>query len=287
MTDQPKRQRRDRRKSNPQPMRLTERDVAIIHAVHTHRVLRQDQLEDLFGRSSSVMQRVLVRLYHHGFLERKFLTVLTQNSPTLYVLDRKGADLLRAEYGLEDLVWYNTSKNLSLEFMEHTTAINDFRIAVTLAVQTAGYELVQWIGERELKADFDRVSIPSEANKPQSVSLIPDSYFVLKVPQGYAHFFVEIDRATESLPRFKTKIRAYVAYYKSGAYTKRYNTRSMRVLTITSGQKRLENLKKITEDAGGKRAFWFTTVKDVHSSSVLHAPLWYIAGETKQRSLIE
>lgn len=97
--------RRDRHLKQPKPIKLTERDKAIIYAVHIYRVLRQDQLEALFGRSKSVMQRVLVRLYDHGFLERKFLPVMGWNSPALYVLDRKGADLLRTEFGLDDLVW--------------------------------------------------------------------------------------------------------------------------------------------------------------------------------------
>ena len=148
----PKRRRSDRRVNHPPNMRLTERDKAIIYTIHTHRVLRQDQLETLFDRSRSVMQRVLVRLYDHGFLERKFLSTRGWNSPTLYVLDRKGAELLRREYNLDDLVWYSSSKELKQEFLEHTLAINDIRIAFTKAAEVAGYELLKWVNETELKA---------------------------------------------------------------------------------------------------------------------------------------
>lgn len=282
-----KKRRRDQRPQTLKPMRLTERDKEIIHAVHMYRVLRQDQLEQLFSRSKSVMQRVLVRLYDHGFLERKFLPILGWNSPTLYVLDRKGADLLRAEYGLEDLVWYNTSKDLKMDFLEHTTAINDCRISITNAATAAGYELLKWLTEADLKADYDRVGIRAPSGKTQSVSLIPDSYFVLKTPNGYAHFFLEVDRGTETTGRFKTKILAYMAYYQSGAYERRYGSKSMRIVTVTKGKKRLDGLKQATEEVGGKRRFWFALGSDLTADTILHLPLWYVAGEQELSALIE
>ncbi len=95
--------RRDRREKHPRPMQLTPRDIAIVQAIYQYRVLRQDQLERLFGRSRSVMQRVLVRLYQHRFVDRRFLPVFAGSSPTLYVLDKKGAELLRTACGLDDL----------------------------------------------------------------------------------------------------------------------------------------------------------------------------------------
>lgn len=282
-----KKRRRNQRVNTPKPMRLMERDKAIIQAVYDYRVLRQDQLETLFERSPSVMQRVLVRLYDHGFLERKFLSVLGLHSPALYVLDKKGAELLRSEFGLDELVWYPSSKDLKLEFLEHTTAINDFRIAITLAAQRAGYELLKWIGEAELKADYDRVNVRTASGKMQSVSLIPDSYFVLKTPRGFAHFFLEMDRGTETTGRFKTKIAAYMAYYQSGLYERRYGSKSMRVITVTSGRRRLDNLKTATEAVGGKRRFWFVVHTDLTIAAILANPVWYVAGEQVPSALIE
>ncbi len=282
-----KRQRRDRRVPAPKSMRLTERDKEIILAVHIYRVLRQDQLEKLFGRSKTVMQRILVRLYQHGFLERKFLSILGWNSPTLYVLDKKGAELLRTEYGFDELVWYRTSTNLKPDFLEHTIVINDFRIAVTIAAKTAGYEVFRWLSEADLKADYDRVQIRNATGRMQSVSLIPDSYFVLKTPRGFAHFFLEVDRGTETTGRFKAKILAYIGYYESGAYEKRYASKAMRVLTVTSGAKRLQNLKTATEEAGGKRRFWFALSDDLTPDTIFSNPLWYIAGDGQQNALIE
>jgi hypothetical protein len=285
--------RRDTRVSRPSAMHLKPRDIANIEAVHRYRVLRQDQVQSLFFRSGAAStqraaaQRVLVRLYDHGFLERKFLPVITGRSPTLYVLDRRGAELLRAERGFEDLTWYSSSKDLKTDFLEHTLAINDFRIAVVVASEMLGYPLLEWQTENELKADYERVRIPGAKGHNREVSLIPDSYFVLMTPLGRAHFFLEVDRGTEVLERFKTKVRAYLAYHESGAYEKRYGSKSLRILTIANGEGRLRNLKIATEQVGAKRRFWFARASQLTPQTVLRELVWQVAGEETLKPLIE
>ncbi|MBK8025150.1 MAG: replication-relaxation family protein [Chloroflexi bacterium] len=71
---------------------------------------------------------------------------------------------------------------------------------------------MQWRGENDLKADYDRVNIRSESGRLVNVSVIPDSYFVLQTPLGVAHFFLELDRGTMTVKRFKNKIVAYQTY---------------------------------------------------------------------------
>ncbi|MCA0457114.1 MAG: replication-relaxation family protein [Chloroflexi bacterium] len=279
--------RRNRRAKVSRSMKLMSRDIAIIHTVYQYRVLRQNQLERLFGRSRSVMQRVLLRLYQHQFLDRRFLPVYAGSSPTLYVLDKRGAEVLRTQLGLDDLTWYSSSKDLKPDFLEHTTAINDFRIAVTVSAQIAGYEVSTWVSESALKANYDRVSIRTQPNKLQTVSLIPDSYFVLKTPFGLLNFFLEVDRGSETIGRFKSKILAYRMYHQSGAYKRRYQSNRMRILTVTTGVKRLENLKAATESVGGKHRFWFAHLDDITPDTILNQPVWYMAGEEQRRSLIE
>jgi DNA-binding MarR family transcriptional regulator len=279
--------RRDQRLDEPKRMRLTERDRAIIEAVHLYRVLRQDQIQTLFFGTKSAAQRALARLYDHGFLERKFTPVLYGRSPTLYVLDKRGAELLRAERGYEDLVWYPSSKDLKTDFLEHTTAINDFRISIVVAAYRQGLELITWASETQMKADYARVAI-SGAQRP--VSLVPDSYFVINTPLGRAHFFLELDRGTETLERFKQKAKAYVAYHASGGYEKRYGTKSLRVLCVVNSEGRLANLanavKQVTDVVGGRRRFWFALASSITPETALTASIWYIAGEQQPRALL-
>ena len=86
--------------------------------------------------------------------------------------------------------------------------------------------------------------------------------------------------------RFRDKVLAYQAYIASGQYEKRYGTRSLRVLTVTSGPKRLENLKAEAEEARGGRVFWFTALKSVTVEAVIEQPIWQIAGNVLRENLI-
>lgn len=86
--------------------------------------------------------------------------------------------------------------------------------------------------------------------------------------------------------RFRDKVLAYQAYIASGQYEQRYGTRSLRVLTVTSGPKRLENLKREAEQVKGGRVFWFTTVDRIAASTVVGTPIWQVAGSMTPKVLI-
>lgn len=289
MNDSQKRRKRNVRDTSPPPMVLTERDLEIIRMVYHCRILRQDQIHSLFfGAAKAASQRRLALLYHHGFLTRTFLTVRASYlvGPALYLLDRRGAEALRSEFGYDDIGWTAKSNEVGQPFIEHTLAINDVRVAVMLACRNdPTYSLLEWRGEAELKAAFDRVNIPTPTGKMDSVSLIPDSFFVVQSPKGKAPFFLEVDRGTETTGRFQIKIHAYQAYVASGAYEKRYGYKSLRVLTTAPSSKRLEGLKTVTESAGGKERYWFAIQQEITPQKVFNGALWWVAGKHEQSAL--
>lgn len=288
MDNQPRR-KRNRRDDNPPPMILTERDKRIVEAVYQCRVLRQDQIHSLFfGASKAASQRRLALLYHHGFLTRVFLTVRASYmlSPALYMLDRRGAELLRSELGYDGITWTSKSQDVGQPFLEHTLAINDVRVAITIACRAQDYTLLDWRSEADLKGSYDRVTIQSRSGSKELVSLIPDSFFVVQTPKGKAPFFLEVDRGTETTSRFQDKIRAYQAYVQSGAYEKRYGYKSVRVLTVAFSQKRLESLKTVTGEVGGKERYWFALHGEITPQSVFNEPLWVSGGNTERMRLL-
>lgn len=283
------RARRDARMLEPKPLRLTERDLDILQAVYEYEILSTQQLQTLFFPSSQTAYARLSLLYHHGLLERRFLGLYADkmNTPLLYVLDKRGADALQAQRGVE-VTWRKRNRHVTITFLEHALAINQVRVAIAKACQLReGFELIHWRGENELKADYERVTIETEMGRKVSISLIPDSYFVLQTPNGVAHFFLEVDRGTETVKRFKTKIEAYQVYYASGAYQRRYETRSLRILTVTISTKRAENLKQMTEAAGGKQRFWFTTLDQLSPQTVLESPVWQVGTQIAFQPLVE
>ena len=89
--------------------------------------------------------------------------------------------------------------------------------------------------------------------------------------------------------RFADKVRAYVAYYKSGQYEQRYHARGFRVLTVIDGigDRRTQNLLGTSAKIAriGKR-FWFSHLDRLNPQSVLSQAIWHVAGEDKPQILV-
>ena len=278
------------RRRSPPPMRLTPRDVELIIAVHAHRVLRRDQTQRLLFPSKNTANERLKRLHQHGYLARRRLPVEygLGSSQALYLLARRGAQLVAERLGVDvaDVGWARAHSRVSTPFLEHTLAINDVRIAVTLAAARRGYDLERWIPEDELRRTPDRVTIADDRHQPTSVAFVPDGYFVLNLGRQRTSFFLEVDRATMPNARWARKVRAYLAYVRSGAYARRYRTNCLRVLTVTTSDARLRNLLRTTERAGGGRMFWFATLGELTAETALDAPIWRVPGRTDLLPLI-
>ncbi len=284
----PKRNRRDQRPDNPRPMRETERDQQIVRLVYDYRMLSQSQLERLLGKSRSTVQQSLVRLYHHHYLERVFLPIAYfGSSPTFYILDKRGIEMLR-RLDISDFHGL-PSKDLSPMFLEHGQAITEFRMAVTLACQKQGWQIPIWKTENEIKADYDKVRVPDQRGRTQTVPIVPDSYFVIDIPnRGVSHFFLELDRGKMEIERFLLKVTGYVAYYKQGGYEQRFQAKGFRVVTVvdTPGEGRMTNLAAQTATiANIGRRFWFTHLKAVAAENVLAEPIWTVAGSDTPEAL--
>lgn len=270
-------------------MRLTARDRAVVGAVQAYRALRRDQVQALFFPSARTCCRALARLYHHGFLER--LRPLVQwgagDRQMVYLVGRRGAALLRAA-GLE-VAWQPRDSRVSWVFLEHRLALNDVRVAVTLATVQQGLVLETWVDEVALKraGAQDRVTVVTAEGGRRRVAIVPDGYFVLALPDGRrARFFLEVDRGTLSTQRWALKVRAYQAYVRSGRYQARYQARSLRVLVVTTSDRRLAHLKAATERAGGASLFWFTTFQRAAPEAILTRPIWRVAGWPNEAPLI-
>lgn len=286
-------------------LRLTKRDIEIINACYEYRALTSAQIHTLiFARDQVSQQRChhrLKLLFHHGYLHRdEQPTRLSEGRrPLIYFLDRKGAQLLAGylSISLAELDWdpKDTVAGTSHLFIDHLLKTNDVRIAISLAAQKENVTIEQWIDDKTLRSRQmkDYVTLADAKQHDRKVAIVPDGYFHLTVGDRQSHHFVETDMctvvglSTKSGRRdWAKKVRSYLAYHGSGQFQARYHTSSFRVLTVTTGQRRLANLKKITEEAGGKSRFWFTTFEQLTSDTVLSQPIWQIAGREGEYSLV-
>lgn len=296
-------------------LQLTPRDVAIIEAVYACRALTTLQIETLLfpgesekfqpeaqnpqsGKTNRCRHRLKL-LYHHGYLYREELPLpLAQGrKPLVYFLDKKGRAALCQRYGLEtkEIDWQPRHNTVGDIFIEHLLKTNDVRVALTVGAQQQGFTVTNWLDDRTLRKqqnrDYVLVSGP-QGGKPRRVAVVPDGYCHLQGPASEFHFLLEADRRTV-VGRYSRwggkdwsrKIRAYIAYFtpqkadQPSLYEQRFGTARLRVLTVTTGQTRLANLKRITEQVGGRKRFWFTTFDALKPETALTAPIWEKAGQ--------
>jgi Replication-relaxation len=275
--------------------RLTARDVEIIRAVYEYRCLTAPQVEALFftsvlranGPVNTNCQHRLKMLYHSGYLFRdEQPSKLSEGrKPLVYFLDRKGAEFLGRELGVT-VEWDRGDNDVSYPFLGHLLATNEVRVAVTLSARKHKWDLLTWLDDKTLKGEQmkDKVTIKGDRGGRVQAAVVPDSYFRLDAREDIYNFFLEVDRGTVTGEATQwgrrdwgRKVKAYLEYYKSGMYKKRYQTADMRILTVTTGETRLAHLKEITEEAGGKARFWFSTFDRVKQGDILTDAIWNVA----------
>jgi len=288
-------------------IRIQKRDVEIVKLVHDYRFMDSRQIQMLIDGSNQVILRRLQKLFHHGYLDRPVSQIIFSNplmghENMVYGLGDRGADLLAERLGIDrgKIIWKEKNKEVRERYIQHTLMISNFRACLTLALRaTPEVKLLFWIREnpQELK---EYVSF-TENGKQRRMVIVPDGFFCIQDAGGRMYFFLEADRSTMTNTRFLNKLKAYWKWRWQKAsrgrhgIKERYGIRDFRVLTLTRGRQRRDNLTKVAERTddqhNGSYMFWFAA--EEHFSldtpqAVLHN-IWQtaIAGDQKMRSLLE
>jgi hypothetical protein len=286
---------RYRRASSPPRMQLTARDVRILSAVCDMRFLTREQVQELLFSPStaSYCKRRLALLYHNSYLDRIYVPPLNTFGSTkaIYMLAAKGAGVVARDRKVEvrELAWRPRHNDRELYFLKHTLSINDFRIRLTIAAGERGLSLA-WTDERALRRREMKDYVQDPIRHGRRLAVVPDGYFTLDDGERTSAFALEIDRATVEEKPFKQKVRGYGEWKLSGAYERRYGTKSLRVLWVVADvsrdSTRLERIKRWTEAEGGRSLFWFSTLDELTSETILGAPVWLKAGSEERHPLL-
>ncbi len=288
-----RRRSRTKRPRNPQHMALTHRDKKILVRVWQDRMLYTSQIERIFFPSPQATNVRLRRLWENGYVERYFLPTLIFHvaSEALYMLDRKGADIVSVGMGIERakvlqgmryLKW-KTGTSSFLLTLDHTLATAEFRIAYEEAViEQPEMRHCGWIPERLCQEEYRHWN-----HKEGTVTgkFRPDGFSQYEHEGRMFSFFVEVDLATMSNKAFASKVGRYLDYSKSGRYQDRFGTPFFRVLVATVGSERLKNLKQTTEKLTDN-IFWFTTLGQVNRKTFF-GKVWQRAGKDGLHSLLD
>src|ERR1700730_300184 len=135
-----KRRPRFHRAEEARAFQLTERDVEMVRQVASHRFLRSTHVSQLLIAPHHKIRERLTSLYHAGYLDRpraqlEYHVQGGGSAPIVYALGARGARLLIERDGLEhaDIDWARKNHQAGRQYILHTLAVADIRVALTVA----------------------------------------------------------------------------------------------------------------------------------------------------------
>lgn len=225
-------------------MLLTERDEQILRSIFEHKFLTSRQVcalhfYDHASDASAIRActRVLGRLYEHKLiyrLERPIGGPRGGSASNVWGIDAAGDRLMK--HGVSSTNRRRARAfDPSTAFLAHTLGIADLRVTLEQLHRTGERELLTVTTEpRNWRTYLGRHS--------EQLILKPDLHVVTADGDFEDHWFIELDRGTESLPTLLRKCEMYTAYMRSGAEQR--NTGVFpKVLWVLPTRRRVELLR--------------------------------------------
>lgn len=255
---------------------LTQRDIAILQALHDYRYLNTVQIQQLFFHGIRSTQMRVQFLSHHGLVYRWQMIDppgLTRR-PSLLLLTPRGGRLLAEYRGHSPWSYIRRAKDARDHcwHVTHDLEANGFFVDLAVASRlSVDQGLLLWIGEESSRSS--RRVWGKEHRRPVAT---PDGEGLYLTGGRTVRFDLEWDRGTEHAVRLRAKLRTYVGYYKN---TKGADHEHVLFVLHRDGREALlHNLvHDLYEARRGCCRFWTTTVDRIDRVGPL-GPLWAAAG---------
>lgn len=198
---------------------LSARDLALLDLLSDHRFLSTKHLETFCfydhattDSGARAARRVLARLERDGLIERTTRRVgglLAGSGSSTWMLTSAGQRLrnLRDGSGAVGKV-----REPGERFIAHYLAIADARLSLVMAERGGLLIVVRSVIEPRAWRSFNGLSGAREILKPDMAAITATS----EGAEFEDHWFIEIDRGTESLPTLLKQCDRYEAYRRSG-----------------------------------------------------------------------
>jgi hypothetical protein len=173
-------------------IRLTEDDLRILRAVHSHRFLRSTHIERLLPwRSSKHLQYRLFGLFHNGYLDRmREDAPAGENPPMVYALGNRGAEALDLRRSGVD--WSEKNRSYGSRQLKHALLVSEIRVAIRWSCVSNQIrfippeEIIESAPQdtRQLQRPFQwRISVNRPGMTTARETVRPDLIFGLEFPK--------------------------------------------------------------------------------------------------------
>jgi hypothetical protein len=253
--------------------RLSARDLAIIRQVAELRLMSAQQIQVLHfptgehdndRAATRARQRVLARL-----CRERLLIALTRRIGGIRA-GSAGLVLALGPVGQRVLALDGTRRRAyepTWRFVDHTLATAQLMVDVHLAARAGSLDALECQSEPSCWRAFGRYG--------GRFTLRPDAFLSLGVGDYELRWFIEVDRASESLPTVLKKCHLYADYYQAGTEQAAHGGIFPRVCWIVPDDVRAERVwAAITRDASLPDRLFVVTTTD--------SAISVLCGEVKQ-----
>jgi hypothetical protein len=247
--------------------RLSGRDLAIIRQVAELRLMSAQQIQavhfpdsehDNAAAAVRARQRVLARLVRDGLLmplERRIGGVRAGSAGLVLGLGSLGQRVLALDGPRR------RTHEPGSRFVDHTLAIAQLVVDVRVAARRGQLDVLDMQAEPKCWRAFSGLG-------GQRV-LRPDAFLALGSGAYELRWFIELDRATESLPVIGRKCHLYAEYYQSGREQAAQGGVFPRVCWVVPDEVRAEGLRQAIARDRGLPAGLFVVTAAVDALEVL------------------
>lgn len=203
------------------PLRLTDRDLALLDRLCQHEPLSTSELRLLFFSGERTCRARLATLHDRGLLTRIFPARSQQGGSTegLWFLSPDGRRMIGAPG--------RRPPGLSIPDLEHRREVAQFFLSlVQRSLTRPGEGLYSWLGEQQ-------------AQRGTGAGVRPDGFGRYLLPDAEVTFYLEVDRGTETTRRVKAKLDAYTQALAGDRDRDRGN-----VLLLCASERRLASLAR-------------------------------------------
>lgn len=254
-------------------MRLSERDETILCDLFLHRLMSRSQIEQSYFSSTVRCNARLRQLFDFHFVSRHYPPYAPYGAQALYSVGKAALPLVARRLDMElPEVTRLHRRHKTPTFIEHTLSIVDIWINLRKAVALREDMVVQlWLAEMQCRHEWE---IRSEGSKWRKEVFKPDAFFRLERTGDGAlrDFFIEADLGHTSAQQFTGKLLTHARYLESGLFDQTFGNESFHTLVVTTGERRLKNLKQLAA-LHNPSPFWFSTFERIAKDSLL-AAVW-------------
>lgn len=283
----------------PIPIRLTSRDESIITRCFEDKLCSTSDVSKIFNLSIKNCSRRLRMLFSNHYLDRYFFPTSLPylgSSEAYYALGKNGIEIAAMKIGLERRYIQRARQKLKKQLksysilltLAHINSIAKVRISFERAFEKdKNAELRQWIPERLLEQRFNACHERSRMDDNKRLKLRPDGFMQYQIKDSGKIYsaFIEVDLSTQSKKQIKDKIKRYLAFSETDLPQKEFSTRWFRVIFISKGKCRSQEIKEAIEAVTNK-IFWITDLSEMEGDDWLNKPIFLKVGLPGRFSLI-